>query len=104
MLSPEQVEKIKSQLRRQIESFPEKERREYDEFIEHASPEQLENWLKQQGGEQCLFCGIGKGTVDTIKVYEDEMVVAFLDITPSVPGQLIIIPKEHYQFIFQMRD
>jgi histidine triad (HIT) family protein len=58
----------------------------------------------QEGGGECLFCGIGKGNVETIKVYENNFVVAFLDITPAVPGQTIIIPKEHYQFIFQIPD
>ena len=106
MLTPEQVSSIKQQLREQIEKLPEEQQENFMEQIENASPEQLEAFIKQQGAGtgECLFCGIGKGTVETVKVYEDQNVVAFLDITPSVPGQTIIIPKEHYQFIFQMPD
>ena len=54
--------------------------------------------------EECLFCSIAKGETDTIKIYEDSYVIGFLDITPAVPGQVILAPKEHYQFIFQMPD
>ena len=106
MLTPEQVSSIKQQLREQIEKLPEEQQENFMEQIENATPEQLEAFIKQQGAGtgECLFCGIGKGTVETVKVYEDQNVVAFLDITPSVPGQTIIIPKEHYQFIFQMPD
>jgi len=108
MLTPEQVESIKQQLREQIEKLPEEQQENFMEQIENASPEQLEAFIKQQGQQgaagECLFCGIGKGSVETVKIYEDSVIVAFLDITPSVPGQAIIIPKEHYQFIFQMPD
>jgi len=103
MLEPEQLESVKEQLLKQIEQMPEDQRGEWKEQIENASPEQIEALLKQSGGD-CLFCGIGKGSVETFKVYEDAGIVAFLDITPAVAGQVIIIPKEHYQFIFQMPD
>jgi histidine triad (HIT) family protein len=109
MLTPEQAESVREQFLEQIEKLPEEQRAELREQIENATAEQLEAFMKQQssgqeGGGECLFCGIGKGNVETIKVYENNFVVAFLDITPAVPGQTIIIPKEHYQFIFQIPD
>ncbi len=42
--------------------------------------------------------------VETKKVYEDDRVLAFLDIMPAKLGQVIIIPRNHYQFLFQMPD
>ena len=43
----------------------------------------------------CIFCSIVRGDVPTFKVYEDERVLAFLDIHPSAPGHTLIIPKAH---------
>jgi len=105
MLTPEQAESVREQLLEQIEKLPEEQKGNLREQVQTANPGQLESFIKQSsGGEECLFCGIGKGTVDTVKVYEDTGIVAFLDITPAAPGQVIIIPKEHYQFIFQVPD
>lgn len=52
----------------------------------------------------CLFCQIIKGLIDTIKIYEDDKVLAVLDIMPSKIGQVIIMPKKHYQFLFQLPE
>lgn len=43
----------------------------------------------------CLFCKIVAGEIPSTKVYEDEFVLAFLDIDPKAPFHAIIIPKEH---------
>lgn len=43
----------------------------------------------------CLFCKIAAGEIPSTKVYEDELVYAFLDIDPQAPFHCIIIPKEH---------
>ena len=43
----------------------------------------------------CVFCRIIKGEIPCTKIYEDEMVLAFLDIAPYNPGHTVIIPKEH---------
>ena len=45
----------------------------------------------------CVFCRIVKGEIPAHKVYEDEHVVAFLDIYPINPGHTLIVPKEHYE-------
>lgn len=49
--------------------------------------------------EDCLFCGIIKGDIPSKTVYEDELVKVFLDINPSTNGDLLIIPKKHYNDI-----
>ena len=44
----------------------------------------------------CLFCKIIKGEIPCYKIYEDEKVLAFLDIHPNSNGHTLIIPKKHF--------
>lgn len=44
----------------------------------------------------CIFCKIIVGEVPSQKVYEDDLVVAFLDIAPINAGHTLLIPKEHH--------
>lgn len=46
--------------------------------------------------ENCLFCQIIKGELDTAKVAENELAVAIADIHPKAPVHLLILPKIHY--------
>lgn len=46
--------------------------------------------------QECIFCQIVKGTIPSSKVYEDEEVLAFLDIGPVVKGHTLVIPKSHH--------
>jgi len=46
--------------------------------------------------EQCPFCKIVKGEIQSKKVYEDDKIIAVLDINPAAKGHLLIMPKEHY--------
>ncbi len=50
----------------------------------------------------CIFCKIVKGEVKALKVYEDEKVLAFLDINPCSKGHTLIIPKRHYESLMDM--
>jgi len=43
----------------------------------------------------CVFCKMVKGQIPVTKVYEDEAVLAFLDIGPVSDGHTLVIPKEH---------
>lgn len=43
----------------------------------------------------CIFCKIIRGELSCAKVYENEHVVAFLDIHPTAPGHTLIVPKTH---------
>jgi len=44
----------------------------------------------------CAFCKIIEGELGADKVYEDEFIIAVLDIAPLVKGHALIIPKEHH--------
>ncbi len=50
----------------------------------------------------CLFCKIIKGEIPSHKIYEDENVLAFLDINPVNPGHTLVIPKKHSRNIFDI--
>ena len=44
----------------------------------------------------CLFCKIINGEIPSYKVYEDNLVFAFLDVNPKENGHTLIVPKKHY--------
>ena len=43
----------------------------------------------------CIFCRIVSGEIPSMKIYEDEMTFAFMDIAKDVDGHILVIPKEH---------
>lgn len=43
----------------------------------------------------CIFCKIAAGEIPSDKLYEDELCVAFNDLSPQAPTHFLIIPKEH---------
>lgn len=43
----------------------------------------------------CLFCKIIEGTIPSVRVYEDDVCIAFNDISPQAPTHLLIVPREH---------
>ncbi|MEG0457259.1 MAG: histidine triad nucleotide-binding protein [Oscillospiraceae bacterium] len=45
----------------------------------------------------CIFCKIINGDIPSTKVYEDEMVYAFKDISPQAPIHVLVIPKKHIE-------
>ena len=50
----------------------------------------------------CIFCKIASKEIPVDLVYEDEHIVAFLDIKPINPGHTLIVPKEHVDHFFDM--
>lgn len=52
----------------------------------------------------CIFCKIINGDLPSKKIYEDEVVYAFMDINPSVDGHTLIIPKKHYTDYKELPD
>lgn len=45
----------------------------------------------------CLFCKIVNGEIPSKKVYEDDKILAFEDISPTAPVHILIIPKQHIE-------
>lgn len=54
--------------------------------------------------ENCIFCKIINKEIPCYKIYEDELVLAFLDINPVVIGHTLVIPKKHFENIFEIED
>ena len=54
--------------------------------------------------EGCLFCKIIAGEIPCTKVYEDDTVLAFLDIRPVNIGHTLVIPKNHHTNLYDTED
>ncbi|RLI78809.1 HIT family protein [Archaeoglobales archaeon] len=52
----------------------------------------------------CVFCEIIAGKKDCFKIYEDENVLAFLDINPVVEGHTLVMPKRHVERLEDLSD
>jgi histidine triad (HIT) family protein len=70
------------------------------EQLKNMSPEQVQELIRQQ----CVFCKIIAGEIPAKQVYEDDHVLAVLDINPANPGHILVLPKKHYQILSQMPD
>src|SRR5271154_548624 len=49
----------------------------------------------------CIFCKIAAGQIPCFKVYEDDTVLAFLDVGPLVKGHTLVIPKAHHANVME---
>lgn len=52
--------------------------------------------------DQCIFCKIINNEIPSYKIYEDENVLAFLDISQVTKGHTLVIPKKHAVNIFDV--
>lgn len=52
----------------------------------------------------CIFCAIAAGEIPSFKVYEDELVLAYLDINPFAKGHTLVIPKVHSEGLLDTDD
>lgn len=50
----------------------------------------------------CIFCKIVNGEIPSAKVFENEHVVAFLDISQVTKGHTLVIPKIHKENVFEL--
>lgn len=52
----------------------------------------------------CIFCKIAEGEIPSYKVYEDDVCLAFLDLSQSNLGHTLVIPKKHYSNILEVDE
>ena len=52
----------------------------------------------------CIFCKIVKGDIPCAKIFEDDKVLAFLDIAPANKGHALIVTKNHYETLTEIPD
>ncbi len=54
--------------------------------------------------DDCIFCKLANHVFDTNIVYEDDVFTAILDASPANEGHTLILPKNHYQDIFEIDE
>jgi len=102
-ISKEEIERIRQNILAQVKNFPPDKADELKEQIEAMSDDEFIDFLRknnmiQQGEsqeQQCIFCLISEGKVESFNVYEDSEIIAVLDINPLSKGHTLIIPREH---------
>lgn len=52
----------------------------------------------------CVFCKIVEGSIPSYKVYEDNDILAFLDISQVTIGHTLVIPKKHFENVFELDE
>ena len=52
----------------------------------------------------CIFCKIVSGEIPAVKVLDEKLVVAFMDINPSSKGHMLVVPKNHAENIFEIPE
>jgi len=53
---------------------------------------------------ECIFCKIIDGEIPAVRVLDEELVVAFMDINPSSKGHMLVVPKNHAENIFEIPE
>lgn len=53
---------------------------------------------------ECVFCKIVAGSVPAHKIWEDKEFLAFLDNKPINPGHTLLVPKQHYDYLFDLPE
>lgn len=102
MLSKEEFHDIKEKLISHIKkTFPKEKIDSAIEYLEEMNSEELENFLEENKiftkdkEEDCVFCLIAEGKINSINIGENKNAVAVLEINPVSKGHTIIIPKKH---------
>lgn len=54
--------------------------------------------------DDCIFCKIASGEIPSTKVYEDDRIIAFNDLNPQAPVHILIIPKEHIKWAYDINE
>lgn len=54
--------------------------------------------------DDCIFCKIAAGKIPCAKVFEDDETLAFLDIGPVNKGHVLVIPKKHYRWVWDIEQ
>lgn len=54
--------------------------------------------------DDCIFCKIANGDFGTEFILETDDIVAFRDINPQAPEHILVIPKEHYENILEVKS
>ena len=98
-LKKSEIDSIKENLLGQVSNFPEEKQDAIKEQINSMSDSQVDEFVKQNelthmpGG--CIFCSIVEGKNPSVKIEENDVAVAILEINPLSRGHALVIPKKH---------
>ena len=54
--------------------------------------------------DDCIFCKLANGVFPTNSIYEDDIFNVILDAGPATKGHALILPKEHYDNLYELPD
>lgn len=54
--------------------------------------------------DDCIFCKLANGEIETNSIYEDELVKVIFDASPASKGHVLILPKNHFDNIYELDD
>jgi histidine triad (HIT) family protein len=54
--------------------------------------------------DDCIFCKLANGVFPTNSIYEDDTFNVILDVGPATKGHALILPKEHYDNLYELPD
>ena len=54
--------------------------------------------------DDCIFCKLANGEIPTNALYEDDIVKVIFDARPAAKGHVLILPKEHFDNIYELDD
>ena len=60
--------------------------------------------MKGKPAEDCVFCQIAGGRVPSIRIYEDQDFLAFMDIAPQTEGHFLLATRAHYGNLLEMPE
>jgi len=102
MLSEEETKQLKSEIINHIEStFPAEKIESARSQVGSMNSEQLEDFLEKnklmndESKNQCVFCSIISGNINSCKIDENDKAIAVFEINPISKGHALIISKEH---------
>ena len=49
----------------------------------------------------CIFCKIIRGEIPSFKIFEDDEILAFMDVNPIAAGHALVVPKFHSKDIYE---
>mgnify|MGYP003441402556 FL=1 len=52
--------------------------------------------------KDCIFCKIVAGEIPSYKIYEDKKYLVFLDISQATDGHMLLIPKKHFRYVWDI--
>ena len=71
---------------------------------EHCDPETIKTKKEREivMKKDCVFCEIARGSIPSATIYEDSWFRVFLDVNPASRGHALIVPREHFDNIYEL--